>query len=221
MKEILVEQVHDFDLSAPDSYKAWTSAKWHDLIKVGNGPADYKTRAKILWSEKGMYFLFDVEDKKLHCAMTRDFDDIYREDVVEVFLWPDESQALYFEYEISPLGVELPILVPNSKGAFMGWRPWHYEGERLIRRITATYGGPRKPMADVSGWSAAFFIPFALLKGLGNVPPKPGSAWRANMYRIDYDSGPLTQWAWCPDTGCNFHDYLRFGSFRFSPGSPT
>ena len=30
-----------------------------------------------------------------------------------MFLWPDERDQLYFEYEISPLGYELPIIVPN------------------------------------------------------------------------------------------------------------
>ena len=51
----------------------------------------------------------------------------------EVFLWPDERDPIYFEYEISPLGRELPILVPNLDGKFLGWRPWHYEGEPARR----------------------------------------------------------------------------------------
>ena len=61
---------------------------------------------------------------------TEDFADLWNEDVFEFFLWPDEQTPLYFEYEISPLGYELPILVPNFNGKFLGWRPWHYEGER-------------------------------------------------------------------------------------------
>jgi len=53
------------------------------------------------------------------------------------------------------------------------------------------------------------------LKGLGNVLPKPGMKWRANVYRIDYDAAPMTQWAWCPDTSTNFHDYRHFGTLLF------
>ena len=216
MTEAVIRQVQDFDLADPQTSRIWESADWHELARVGNGPAAYATRAKVLWSAKGIYFLIEAQDRILHCTMTRDFDDLYLEDVAEVFLWPDESQTLYFEYEISPLGMDLPILVPNSRGVFMGWRPWHYHGDRLVRRITSVQGGQRKPMVEISGWTASFFIPFALLKGLGNVPPRSGAVWRANIYRIDYDSGAPTQWAWCPDTGCNFHDYRRFGVFRFA-----
>ena len=60
-----------------------------------------------------------------------------------------------------------------------------------------------------------FFVPFALLKGLGNCPPTPGMKWRANMYRIDYDRGQNTQWAWCPDTGGKFHNFWQFGTIVF------
>ena len=45
------------------------------------------------------------------------FDQLF--DVFEVFLWTDEKQPIYFEYEISPLGYELPILVPNFGGKFL------------------------------------------------------------------------------------------------------
>ena len=131
--EMTLARVDDFELDGAGSAPAWQKAAWQDLTRVG-GNAPYRSRAKMLHSATGLYFLFDCEDRKLTCTMSRDTDDIYREDVVEVFLWPDERQELYFEYEISPLGVELPILVPNHQGTFMGWLPWHYEGARQTRR---------------------------------------------------------------------------------------
>ena len=60
----------------------------------------------------------------------RIFADLWTEDVVEIFFWPDEEMPVYFEYELSPRNYELPILVPNKAGSFLGWRPWKYEGER-------------------------------------------------------------------------------------------
>jgi hypothetical protein len=78
----------------------------------------------------------DREDERLSCTITRDNDSLYTEDVIEMFLWPDEGRPLYFEYEISPLGFELPIIVPNLDGQFMGWLPWDYENERRIRKAT-------------------------------------------------------------------------------------
>jgi hypothetical protein len=208
-------KVDDFEVTGDGKAAQWKKAEWQPLKLVGKAKTGYATKAKVVSSEKGIYFLFDSEDKKLTCSMFQDCQDIYREDVIEVFLWPNEEQDLYFEYEISPMAVELPILVPNYKGGFMGWRPWHYEGDRMTRRATSVRGGPRSPMAAVRGWMAEFFIPFALLRGLGNTPPKPGASWRANLYRIDYDSGEATQWAWCEDTGTNFHDFRKFGTMVF------
>jgi hypothetical protein len=70
-------------------------------------------------------------------------------------------------------------------------------------------------MAKIDGWTAEFFVPFRLLMGFGNCPPAPGMKWRANLYRIDYDYGHNTQWAWCPDTGGRFHDFRKFGTVVF------
>ena len=83
----------------------------------------------MLYSEKGIYVLFDGTDKTLTATMREDFLDLWTEDVFECFFWTDEKHPIYFEYEISPLGHELPILIPNLDGTFLGWRPWHYEGD--------------------------------------------------------------------------------------------
>lgn len=209
-----VQREADFEVTGDGSAPQWGRTEWLTLTPVA-GTASYASRAKVLYSDTGMYFLFDCEDRRLTCTMTRDGDDLYEEDVVEVFLWPDPHQVLYFEYEISPLGVELPLLIPNQGGIFMGWQPWHYEGARRVRRATAVRGGPKAPMAAVAGWTAEFFIPFALMRGLGRVPPTRGALWQGNLYRIDYDESPATHWAWSPASGSNFHNYRGFGTLRF------
>ncbi len=103
------------------------------LARRGNGH-DYTTRVKLLYSSTGVYVLADMTDNKITATMTEDFLDLWNEDVFEFFFWPDERQTIYFEYEISPLGVELPIMIPNVDGQFLGWRPWHYEGPRKIQK---------------------------------------------------------------------------------------
>ena len=121
--EVKVARVTDFDVTGEGRAPQWSQAEWLTLGIVSKARNSYATRVKVAYSETGVYLLFDCEDRKLTCTMLQDFQDIYREDVVEVFLWPDPAQDLYFEYELSPLGIELPILVPNHKGTFMGWRP--------------------------------------------------------------------------------------------------
>jgi len=212
----VIPRTDDFDLSGAGDQPAWRTAEWIDLLRVGRGTAPYRTRARALHSETGLYLLFDCEDRKISCTNLKDFDDLWTEDVVEAFIQPNPHLPVYFEYEISPLGAELPILVSNSGGAFMGWRPWHYEEERRIRRAAAVRGGPGAPGAAVEGWTAECFIPFALLKGLSGVPPGDCARWRANFYRIDYDETPPTHWAWRDPCGDTFHNPAAFGELVFS-----
>jgi hypothetical protein len=185
------------------------------LKKRGDkAPLPYDANVKMLYSKTGVYVLFSGSDAKLTATMKEDFLDLWNEDVYEFFFWTDERLPLYFEYEISPLGYELPILIPNVDGKFLGWRPWHYEGDRKIQKATAILGGEKKSGATAEGWTAEIFVPYALLTPLGNVPPKAGTKWRANFYRVDYDDGKETAWDWAR-VGPSFHEYKKFGTLVF------
>lgn len=209
-----VNSIEDFEVTGTGEHVRWRQADWTALRRREPDGHPYESRFKVLYSKTGVYFLMEGADRTLTATMTEDFLDLWKEDVFEVFLWTDERYPVYFEYEISPLNHELPILVPNFGGRFLGWRPWHYEGERLTRKATSTTGGPKEPHAAIERWSAEFFIPYTVLRPLGNVPPGPGTIWRANFYRIDYDQGKATHWEWAP-VGKNFHEYERFGELRF------
>lgn len=213
--ELIIPKCRDFTPDGCGRDAQWQQMAWQPLVQVGEVPALYQTQSKVLYSDRGLYFLVYCQDQRLVCTQRQDFDDLWEEDVVEVFLWPHEDHPLYFEYEISPLGKELVIMVPNHKGTFMGWQAWHYEGERKIIKAVSVSGGPQQPGAQVESWTVEFFVPFVLLKGLGNVPPQPGMRWRANIYRMDYHDQRRAQWAWCPDTGGEFHRYQDFGTFVF------
>ena len=212
--EMIVRRSDDFDVTGDGTAAAWTTTDWQILQPTRPNPTACATRAKVLYSATGIYVLVDCEDRTLTCTDLRDHDDLWTEDVVEVFLQSDGALPLYFEYELSPLGRELPLLVSNTGGTFYGWSPWHYEGARLVRKATAVRGGPRRPGATVEGWTAEMFIPFALLRGLPNIPAASGMRWRANLYRIDHDARPATSWAWAVPIQ-KFHDYEKFGTLLF------
>ena len=227
-KELRLPLVPDFEVDGAGKSAQWDQAGWQPLVSTGRGRSPYKTRFKALYSRTGMYFLFDSEDKKLTSPYTQFGDDIYQGDVVEVFLWPLESQKMYFEYEISALGVELPLLVSQNpppregfpqvtKHDIHGWLAWHFEGDRKTRSATVVRGGEKKAHADMDSWSAEFFIPFALLQGLPNCPPKPGTRWRANLTRLDWDAGEPSFWAWRWDAPAfdMFHNLNQFGTIVF------
>lgn len=209
-----VKGTEDFEVTGTGSAPAWLTTSWTSLRRRQEDGHPYNTRFKILHSTTGIYLLMDGSDKKLTTTGRKDFSNLWEEDVYEAFFWTDESAPLYFEYEISPMGFELPILVSNNGGTFMGWLPWYYLNERRIRKATSATGGPKKEGGDVLGWTAEIFIPYALFKGINNAPPAPGTRWRANFYRVDHDDGKTTQWEWAP-VGPSFHEYRKYGVLIF------
>jgi len=204
-----VKRTTDFEINGDGSNANWNNSDWLELPKSG-GSVSYRTKVKMLYSDSGLYCLYHCEDNKITATLKEDFLDLWNEDVVEAFFWTEESNSIYFEYELSPLNYELPILVPNNKGKFLGWRPWHYEGNRKTKHAIHI----NKSGDAVTSWTAEFFIPYTLLRPLNNVPPQKGTHWRANFYRIDYDNGE-SSWEWQKVRNENFHDYELFGHIVF------
>jgi hypothetical protein len=210
-----VHRTTDFDLDGTGSAPAWAAAEPITIPPVDGQPG-HATTAALLYSPTGLYARFQCNDHRLACSgRLADGGDLWHEDVVEAFFWPEELQRLYFEYELSPLNRELPLLVANHAGTFMGWSPWHYEGDRRLRNATSVRGGRAEPGAAIAGWSAEFFLPFTLLQGLGNVPPTPGTRWRANLCRIDHDTGTPRLHSWSAGITNTFHAIERFGTLTF------
>jgi len=213
-RELRVPATDDFELTGDASAAAWKKAEWEPLHKRNEKGLPYDTKVKMLYSKKGLYVLMEATDKKITATFTKDNQHLWTEDVFEVFVWPDERDPIYFEYEISPLGYELPILVPNLGDKFRGWLPWHEGGAAKTRKATSAIGGELKSGAAVDGWRAEVFVPYELLVPLRNVPPKAGVKWRANFYRMDYDEKPSTSWDWAR-VGPSFHEYRKFGTLVF------
>lgn len=209
-----VKKTADFDVTGDGSNPAWGKTKWLDLHKRGGANHDYSTRIKILYSPTGLYTLMEATDKKLTATFDKDFENLWTEDVFEAFLWPEEKDPVYFEYEISPLNRELPIVVPNLEGKFKGWLPWHYDGDRKTRKATSVSDGEKKSGSSISGWKAEVFIPYTLMEPMRNATPVSGTKWRANFYRVDHDGGKSTGWDWAR-VGPSFHDFRNFGTLIF------
>ncbi len=209
-----VRQTADFVVNGTGDAAGWKSVAWEPLHLRDRDGHQYETRIKMLYSRTGLYVLMEAEDRTITATMDEDFLNLWNEDVFEFFLWPDERYPVYFEYEISPLGFELPILIPNFGGEFLGWRPWHYEGPRKTQKATVGLGGAKQSGARVTGWKAEVFVPYELLRPLQNVPPQSGTRWRANFYRVDYDDGKSTSWDWAR-VGRSFHEFKKFGTLVF------
>jgi hypothetical protein len=210
---VTVRKCQDFKITGDGSSDLWKRTEWITLVQQDKDTIGYETKVKVMYSPTGIYFLYYCQDEKLTTTMKADNLNLWEEDVVELFLWTSEDFPVYFEYEISPMNFELPIMVPNYKGKFLGWLPWKYDGDRKVIHATSAVGGTKKSGGKVSAWIAEFYIPYKLLEPLPQVPPKSGTKWRVNMYRIDYDK-VAAHFAW-QKTSRSFHEYNSFGTFVF------
>ena len=111
---IVVRKTTDFELTNAGNEPEWKSTSYVVLPQRKKSGVLYETKMKILYSDLGIYCLYECEDNKITATLKEDFSDIYNEDVVEAFFWTMESSPIYFEYEISPNNVEPPIIVPNN-----------------------------------------------------------------------------------------------------------
>lgn len=213
-QRLLIQKTQDFSITGAGTSPAWTKTEWLKLSQY-KVPADtLETKVKALYSDSGLYFLFYCEDKKITSTMKADFMDLWKEDVVEVFLQPDSSMPSYFEYELSPRNFELPILIANVNGSLRRWMPFHYEPDRKTKHKTKINGKGAGPDGEISSWTAEFFIPYALLSPLKSTTPVKGEQWKGNFYRVDYDHREYASWLW-QRTRANFHDMERFGILEF------
>ena len=214
VEPLLIKKCADFDPTGTGDNSEWNKAEWNDLTKLDTGGKAYTTKFKILYSTKGVYVLFTGEDDKITTQYDKDFGDLYKGDVFEVFLHTDPKTPIYFEYEVNQLNKELVLLIPNLNGKAYGWLPWRYEKERSVKKAVNVGGGKNAMGETITSWSAELFFPYDLFRPLGNVPPASGTFWHANFYRLDYDSGKAKKWAWSP-VEKHFHEPARFGVVNF------
>ena len=213
-ENLIVKKCQDFELNGKGTNPQWNNVEWTQMSLLDDVKEKFETKFKMLYSQKGIYVLAYCEDKLISTNYVKDQDDIWESDVFEVFFHTDPSNPIYFEYEINPLNTELVLLIPNNEGNFMGWAPWHYEGDRKIKKAVQVHGGKAESGAKISGWNAEMFFPYALFNGLKNVPPKQGTEWTGNFYRMDYDTGKRIKWGWAPVEG-SFHEYKKFRPILF------
>jgi Carbohydrate family 9 binding domain-like len=205
-----VRQTADFVVDGKGSHPNWDKTGWVSLKQLDDNDLNYATKFKILYSSNGVYVLFEGLDNKVTTDYREDFGNLFNADVFEVFFHTDPSIPLYFEYEINALNKELVLLIPHLEKGVMGWTPWHYEGDRKVQKNVFI----QERNGKMEKWTAEMFFPFKLLSPLGNVPPAKGSCWNANFYRLDYDGGRMTKFAWSP-VEKSFHEFKRYGTIRF------
>jgi len=219
---VIVKKTADFQVSGRGDNAAWSNTSWQIFSRVDSGGRNYKSRSKILYSEKGIYVLFEGEDERVTTKDYEDDDEIYEGDVFEFFLQTEKGKP-YFEYEINQRGRQLILTLSGTPHRNLAWSPWRHEYKKdpLIQKKVFIKVRDKKtnmdvtPGAMITSWTAEIFFPYELFSLLPGSMPRPQTVWRANFGRIDYDSGKMVQWSWSQKIKRDFHELDNFGSILF------
>ena len=205
------------------------------LDAVPDAPDPQPTAVRVLWNENFLYVAFDcVDDEVFHTGTLRHDADLYKEDVVEVFLDGRGDGRQFVELQVAPDGTNLDLMYvysadvrPGADGRIdaaiirsdrWGFREWEMDGLRTAARRTP------------SGWSAELAIPAApVVRRLGLSSLEAGLSLRAHFVRYDHlypkDGGDyvLIQQTWNPVLTGNPHNSpFQMGTLLLLPSAaPT
>ena len=197
---------------------AWKNAeKSGPFVFADGNPArpSLKTEAMMLWDDKNLYVAFDVEDHNIWADYKNFNDPIYEEEVVELFVNPNDDMREYYEFQTSPANVRFNAFFTNHRSDLrkaMEWRGNWRSAVKIDGKLNSRNGTDK-------GWTVEMELPFSMFQVTGGKTPKPGSHWRADMFRFERPSRNriIEAHAWSPTPNWDFHDMQRWGWIVFNP----
>ena len=106
---------------------AWLGAYYTDAFREAFSdsksplPAELKTTVGILSDERNLYFLItamEPEPGKMKNVMTKRDDPVWKEDSVEIFLYPPTAANSYYQIALSPKGTVFDAICPGGNPGF-------------------------------------------------------------------------------------------------------
>lgn len=196
----------------------------------GELPPSVSTSVRVLWDEAALYVAFVCRDDRIRTdsGYRRD-DNLYEQDVVEVFLHARGAPVPYYELVVSPLNQVLDaahflteeaaytdkgiLSDPFLKKYFWTFRSWTWEG-----LVTATR---RRRAKEGWIWTVEAKLPVGkILREQMRDTFRKGDVLRANFLRYDWNvdskgDSVLRQTHWQPvQTGCPHISAGSMGQLR-------
>lgn len=221
---------------------AWQRAPWTDYFVDIEGDLKpkprFRTRVKMLWDERYFYAGAELEEPHLWATLTQRDTVIYYDNDFEVFIDPDGDTHHYFELELNALGTvwDLFLVRPYRDGG-PAMHAWDISGLLAAVHLQGTLNNPRD---RDTGWTVEIAVPWTILREAApeGTPPKPGSQWRVNFSRVEWQSEvisgkyckrrdaasgkplPEDNWVWSPQGLVNMHYPEMWGYVQFSDSPP-
>ncbi|MBC7328414.1 hypothetical protein H5T87_09935 [bacterium] len=158
-----------------------------------------QTYFAIGWRKDAIYIAIKCEEKDISriSAKLKDGEDLYREDSIEIFLFPENASS-YLHFAVNPLGSRWNQIDASGQPG----TPWDWQAKAFIGK---------------DFWSAEIRIPFTVL----GRQPKEGEQWLFNIGRNIF-TGPASEHFTCwPPLKSGFHELQNFALLTFKEKSPS
>jgi hypothetical protein len=220
----------------PNEY-SWENCPWSDIFTDIQGTSYlqpyFSTRFKMLWDSSFLYIYAELEEPQIWSYYNQHDMIVYHEPDFEIFLNNTNDSRNYFEIEVNAINTifDLFMTQPYRDGGIplITW-----DVKELDSRVVVK-GTINNPSDIDTSWSIEMKIPFASLQvGLQNPCPHPGTIWKMNFSRVEWDteieSGkyfvkkdkntgrklPEHNWVWSPQGIIDMHYPERWGNICFS-----
>lgn len=164
-------------LSLDPNAAEWRNASRAVISKDCTHVVDYpdlRSEVRGFWTDTDLYLFFRCPYKELNLFLPAKGggprDKLWDRDVVEMFLGDDFTNIRHYrEFEIAPTGDWIDLAIDLDKNSYdQSWRSGWQTQARIDKQKKL--------------WYAAVKIP---LRAISEHPVKPGTKWRANLYRIE------------------------------------
>jgi len=164
----------------------WKRATESPVFTAAEGSPAMKgeTRAKLLWDDEFLYAFVEAEDEDVHSQYTENDSDMWREDVVELFIDADGNRRGYIELQVNPHNAQFDAWFATTRGGPSD-KAWSANMKSAV-----AIDGSLAERGDDKGWSVEIAIPLVAVRGAApsmrvNVPPQVGDTWKLNIVRLD------------------------------------
>jgi hypothetical protein len=196
----------------------WKAARESpDFTAAEGGPQlRGRTSARLLWDDTNLYLFVTAADPDVANQFTTTDSDMWKEDVVELFIDADRNGTGYVELQVNPHNAHFDAYfeTTRAKKSVLAWSA----GMTSAVKVNGTLD--QKGDTD-QGWDVEVAIPLVAVRGTSTamavtLPPQVGDMWRLNVVRSDKpDKGGIIAAAWNPLTYKDFHALDRMLDVAF------
>ncbi len=180
-----------------------------------------KTTVRLLWDDTYFYVGFYGDDNDAWTTHTHNDENLWEEEVFEMFIDPENRGHTYYEININPANTIVDLFILNGgetrKGIFINTKKWNFSG---LKHAVYVEGDGKNEGTSDTFWTAELAIPFDEMWTAENTPPRVGDMWRMNFFRIERGKSDVIdddwQAAFSFPKGLGFHIPWRFGEIYFA-----